>query len=90
MSILCYHLHRKAAQNQIDAVAERAILDEQVQSHQRANQEIEFHLSRHKKHIEELQGDLKELKMKVLNQEVNLGFESYVSNDTVTEHSFSL
>lgn len=87
---MCDLLHRKAAQDQVDAIAQIAILDEQVQSLQKANQEFEFHLSRRKKHIEELQGDLKELKMKVLHQERDQGFESYVSNDIVIERYLSL
>lgn len=67
----------------MQAVGRCVQLEEQVQSLQKANQELELHLTRRKKHIDELQGDLKELKLKVLNQEQDQGFDSYVSNDTV-------
>lgn len=74
---------RKEADDQAQAVGQCVQLEEQIQSLQKANQELELHLTRRKKHIDELQGDLKELKLKVLNQERDQGFDSYVSNDTV-------
>eukprot|EP00210_Caulerpa_lentillifera_P005858 g5602.t1 len=75
---------KREADQQVDAVAQCASLEEQVKSLLEANRELELHFTRRKKHIDELQGDLKELRVKVNNQDRYHGFDSYLSNDTVS------
>lgn len=59
-------------------------LEEEVQSLKKMNQEMDGHLARKKKHIDELQGELKELKLKMHNHHTDLTFDSYTSQDTVS------
>lgn len=61
-------------------------LEEEVQSLKKMNQEMEGHLSRKKKHIDELQGELKELRLKMHNHHTDLTFDSYASQETASCH----